>query len=195
MNDPMSAVPAKSRHVCPWWCCFTFDNFLRKSFHDPRKIVGAYIKNGDTVVDVGPGMGYFTIPLATMVGESGTVIAADLQPQMLSRLRKRAVKAGVEKRIVFHQSRAGDLGLACRADFILAFWMVHEVLDQKMFLRQIKSILKPSGVFLLCEPVFHVSGSMFDATIEAAKEAGFIVTEMPDIFVSRAALLKVQSIV
>jgi ubiquinone/menaquinone biosynthesis C-methylase UbiE len=190
MKTPLDTFLVRDKHVCPWWCCFTFDNFLRKPFHRPEKIFSAYVKKGDTAIDVGPGMGYFTIPLANMVGEAGTVFAADIQPQMLSRLRKRAVKAGVEKRIVFHQSRPDAIGLDCRADFVLAFWMVHEVPDQRLFLQQIKPILKPSGVFLLCEPRFHVTGTMFDTTIEAAKATGFIVRNMPKIFMSHSALLK-----
>ncbi|MFC1971060.1 class I SAM-dependent methyltransferase [Chloroflexota bacterium] len=47
---------------------------------------------GWTVLDVGPGMGYFTIPLAKLVGDTGKVIAADLQQKMLDGILKRIVR-------------------------------------------------------------------------------------------------------
>ena len=49
----------RDKHVCPWWLCFTFDNFVRRIFQNPEKIAEPYVHEGDTVLDVGPGMGYF----------------------------------------------------------------------------------------------------------------------------------------
>ena len=82
-------------HVCPWWSVpFTIDPPFRRLVHDPQKIVGPYVKPGMTVMDVGCGVGWFSIPMARMVGDQGKVIAVDLQPQMLDMLRRRAEKAG-----------------------------------------------------------------------------------------------------
>ncbi|MBU4143260.1 hypothetical protein KJ590_04695, partial [Patescibacteria group bacterium] len=47
--------------VCPWWLCYSFDNPLRRLFHDPERLLGPYVKTGMTAVDIGCGMGYFTI--------------------------------------------------------------------------------------------------------------------------------------
>ena len=85
--------------TCPWWLLFTFDNPLRKLIHDPIKILSPFVESGDTVLDVGCGMGYFSLGLAELVGEKGKVIAADLQPQMLAGLSKRAASAGLDERI------------------------------------------------------------------------------------------------
>ena len=79
-----------SGHTCPWWLLFTFDNPLRRLIHDPEKILAPYVESGDAVLDVGCGMGYFSLGLAKLVGPEGKVIAADLQPQMLAGLKKRA---------------------------------------------------------------------------------------------------------
>jgi ubiquinone/menaquinone biosynthesis C-methylase UbiE len=176
--------------VCPWWFCFTFDNFLRRRLQNPTRIVSPYIKEGFKVLDVGPGMGYFTIPMAKLVGESGKVIAADLQKPMLNAIHRRAVKDGVQDRIILHQAKQDEIGVSEQVDFSLAFWMVHEVPDRKRFLAQIAAMLKPGGMLLLAEPKWHVSKSKFAATLDSAREAGFKVVEEPRIFISNAALLR-----
>ena len=52
-----------------------------------------------TVLEPGPGMGFFTIELARRAGTCGRVIAVDIQPKMLSGLGRRAAKAGLGDRI------------------------------------------------------------------------------------------------
>ena len=86
-------------HICPWWGGYFIDNPLRRLLHNPEKIVGPYVQPGMTVMDVGCGMGFFSIAMAKMVGDSGRVIAVDLQQKMLDVLRQRATKAGVADRI------------------------------------------------------------------------------------------------
>jgi ubiquinone/menaquinone biosynthesis C-methylase UbiE len=180
----------KPAELCPWWLCFTFDNFLRRRFQNPSKIMPAYVKEGWTVLDVGPGMGYFTIPIAKLVGPSGQVIAADLQRHMLDAIYRRAVRAQVQDRIVLHQTKPDEIGLTASVHFCLAFWMMHEVRDPKRFLNQIISILKPGGTMLVAEPKLHVSKVNFCATLNLAQEVGFQFIEQPKIFLSYAALLK-----
>ena len=178
----------RSKHVCPWWLCFTFDNFLRPLFHDPVKMLKGYVREGDTVLDVGPGMGYFTIPMARMVGETGKVIAADVQQRMLTFLESRAKKAGLAQRIEPHLVSQASLGIHEQIDFALAFWMVHEVPDQGRFLGELKSLLKPRGLFLMVEPAMHVSKTMYQETERRAQAAGFALKERPKISMSRSTL-------
>jgi ubiquinone/menaquinone biosynthesis C-methylase UbiE len=180
----------QAQRVCPWWCCFTFDNFLRKLVQNPDRILRPYIKPGGTALDVGTGMGYFTIPLANLVGNNGKVIAADLQQKMLDGVRHRALKAGMQNRIELHLSSADSIGINKPADFCLTFWMVHEVPDRAHFINEIAATLKQGGLWLLAEPNMHVSTKDFGATLELARSAGLSVIERPKIFWSRAALLK-----
>jgi ubiquinone/menaquinone biosynthesis C-methylase UbiE len=152
--------------------------------------MSSYIKEGWIVLDIGPGMGYFTIPMAKQVGPSGKVIAADLQRHMLDAIYRRAVRAGVQDRIILHQTKVNEIGLALPVDFCLAFWMVHEVRERKRFLSQIASILKPNGILLVAEPILHVSKVNFTATLNFAQEIGFQVIDLPKIFLSNTAVLK-----
>jgi ubiquinone/menaquinone biosynthesis C-methylase UbiE len=190
LRNKKVAPEVEPAELCPWWICFTFDNCLRRRLQNPTKIISVYVKEGWKVLDVGPGMGYFTIPLAKMVGTSGKVIAADLQKHMLDAIHRRAVRARVQDRIILHQTKAGELGLTEPVDFCLAFWMVHEVRYRQRFLSQIASILKPSGTMLVAEPKLHVSRDNFTATLTLAQEIGFVVIDRPKIFLSNAALLK-----
>ena len=177
-----------TKHVCPWWLCFTFDNPLRKIIHDPVKILSAYVHKGDTAIDLGPGMGYFTIPLAELVGSSGRITAIDIQPKMLSALVSRAQKKGIAEIIKTHLASPDSIGFYEKADFILAFWMAHEVTDQRRFLSEIRNLMKPDGLFLLVEPLIHVSKKNFSRALETAKELGFVIKESPKIRMSQSAL-------
>jgi len=176
MSKISDLVFVRDKHVCPWWCCFTFDNIFRKLIHNPYKILSPYIKEGDTILDVGPGMGYFTIPMAKMAGEKGRVIAADIQEKMLLALKKRAQQAGVGKRVIGHLSSKDSLCIKEQVNFILAFWMVHEVPDRKRFLNELFSVLKKNGTFLLVEPPFHVTKASFAETVNLAVQAGLTVS-------------------
>jgi len=179
-----------AHRVCPPWCCFTFDNGFRRLVQNPNRILRSLIKPGWTVLDVGPGMGYFTIPLARLVGDTGKVIAADLQQEMLDGLDHRAFKAVVQERIKLLLTKSNSIGINESIDFCLAFWMVHEVPDQVHFLSEIASKLKPDGLMLIAEPRMHVSKENFKKTLEIAKSAGLSLVDRPKIFLSYAVLLK-----
>lgn len=90
-------------HVCPWWLAYTFDNPLRRILHPPEKVLSGLVSQGQTVLDIGCGMGHFSIGMARMVGESGRVIALDLQDQMLDRVRRRAEKQRLSDRLILHK--------------------------------------------------------------------------------------------
>jgi ubiquinone/menaquinone biosynthesis C-methylase UbiE len=188
MSKILDLIFARNKHVCPWWLCFTFDNIFRKLIHDPYKILSSYIKEGDTILDVGPGMGYFTIPMAITIGSEGRVIAADIQEKMLLALKKRAEHAGVDKHVITHLCSPDSLGIKEQVNFVLAFWMVHEVPDRKQFLNELFSALKDNGNFLLVEPAIHVTKTNFDETVNLTVQAGFTIYARPKIFLSSAVL-------
>jgi len=185
----MDSIFVRAPPVCPWWLCFTFDNIFRKLIQNPCKILKPYIKEGDTILDAGPGMGYFTIPLARLAGEKGHVIAADIQEKMLIALKKRAEHAGLDKHIILHLCSPDSLGIKEKVNFILAFWMVHEVPDKQRFLKELFSILEDNGTFLLAEPAIHVTRANFAETVNMAIQAGFTLRDSPRIFTSRTAIL------
>jgi len=181
-----------AEHVCPYWAGYFLANRLRKLLQNPRKILAPYVRPDMTVLDVGSAMGFFSLPLAEMVGPGGKVVCVDVQPKMLQALRRRAAKAGLAERIETHVSTGDSIGLRGRDagfDFALAFTMLHEVGNQINFLREIYQLLKPGALLLLTEPVKHVSRAEFDHTISLAQQEGFVVTGHPPIHLSHTALL------
>mgnify|MGYP000064841931 CR=1 FL=1 len=189
MAPPLRSDPPAG-HLCPWWLAYTFDNPLRKLVHNPRKILAPWVKEGMTAVDVGCGMGFFSIGMARMVGDSGRVLAVDLQQQMLDITCKRAERTGVAHRITAHRCESQRLGVNQPADFILAFWMVHETPDAGNFFSQLRACLRPSGKILVAEPRMHVSKTTFENTMNAAEAVGLQLTGKPRIRFSLTALFE-----
>jgi len=140
-------------------------------------------------MDIGCGMGYFTLGLAEIVGDRGQVIAVDLQQQMLDIMFKRATKKGLHKRITPHRSESSIIGVDTPVDFVLAFWMIHEVPAPDNFFRQIASMLKPSAKLLYAEPAFHVSEKKYKEILATAHRTGLETVQDLSIRFSRAALL------
>lgn len=190
MSNKVRHVLLMDDHVCPWWLCFTFDNPLRRLIHNPDKILRDWIAPGQTVIDVGCGMGYFSLPMARLVGNSGRVIAVDLQAQMLDRLQRRAERAGLKSRIQPHRCQSDTLALSEPADFVLTFWMVHEVPNQAAFLREVRNLLKPNAHYLLVEPVLHVAAADFQQTVHTAQAAGLRLVARPAVNLSRTVLFE-----
>lgn len=181
-------VAAKTK-VCPWWMIHAFDNPIRRIFQNPEVILEGLVKRGDHCLDLGCGYGYFTVPMAVLASKEGAVTAADLQEEMLTGVKRRAENAGMADRIRFHKVDAVELSLQKEYDFALAFWMIHEVPDQELTLKQIAEALKPEGRFLLVEPKGHVTESAFARTVGLARRAGMRPVAEPHIRFSRAVLL------
>ena len=176
--------------VCPAEHAGWLSTPLRRLVTDPRRILRGLVRPGDTVVDLGCGPGFFTLPLAEMAGETGRVVAVDLQAAMLERLSKRAARQGLLGRIDLHECPADTLGLAAEADFVLAFWMVHEVPDSARFLAEVRGLLKPKARFLIVEPKGHVDAAAFARTTHITVGTGMTPLPPPRVAFSRTALLE-----
>ncbi|HTY73965.1 MAG TPA: class I SAM-dependent methyltransferase [Candidatus Nanoarchaeia archaeon] len=120
----------------------------RKEWHNPETVLGNIgIKKGMTLVDLGAGPGFFTIPMAQVTGENGTVYAVDSDPTMLEHLRDNIAKSEVNSSIIkIIRSDVCDTGLLENSVDVAFFANVfHEVENKKAFLQEVKRICKPTA--------------------------------------------------
>jgi len=182
-----------SHRVCPWWLGYFLATPARRLFQNPRRILKPWVSEGAMVIEPGPGMGFFTLELARLVGPRGRVVALDIQPKMLSALKRRARRAGLLDRIEARLIKPESMGLADlkeRADLVFAFAVVHELPRAEEFFREAHEALKAGGKLLISEPHPRVSEEDFAGTVRLAEAAGFKEEARPKISRSSSVLLK-----
>lgn len=106
---------------------------------------------GMVVADVGAGDGYFTVRLARRVGPTGRVIATDVVPEHLDRLRARVAREGLTN-VDFVLDGFDDPALPAGAvDVALLVRMYHEIEQPYAFMWRLRDALKPGGVVAISE--------------------------------------------
>jgi 2-polyprenyl-3-methyl-5-hydroxy-6-metoxy-1,4-benzoquinol methylase len=192
-NTVPGQSPPRAPHVCPWWIGWLLLSPLRRLTENPARLLGPHVRPGMTVLEPGCAMGFFSLPLARMVGSTGRVVCVDLQPRMIAGLVRRARKAGLDGRI---EAVEGTLDhprldvLRGAVDFAVAIHMVHEVPEPERFLLRLRELLRPGARLLLKEPKHHVSAAAFARTVERALGAGFTEQARPLGPHARAVLLE-----
>jgi ubiquinone/menaquinone biosynthesis C-methylase UbiE len=143
---------------------------------NPTRLLAPYVSNGMKVLDVGCGPGFFSLPLAHLVGESGKVYCVDLQPRMIAILQGRARKAGLQDRIEALVCQKDTLGLHTlepEVDFVLAFGVVHEVPDKARLFAELAAVMKPGASLLVVEPKGVVRKGELERILDIAQGEGF----------------------
>lgn len=192
-----------AHRVCPWWLGYLWPAHCGGSCRIPPAFWRRMSEKGVTVVEPGPGMGFFTVELARRVGSSGRVIAVDIQPRMLRGLERRVARAGLSKRVQTRLSQPDSMGIAelsSAADLVVAFAVVHEMPEAARFSGSCPMpeggrplAAGRAGRLLLAEPAGHITALQFDDELADAAKAGLAVIDRPRIPRSRAALLRKRS--
>lgn len=183
MNLHPASSSSHSRHhlhVCPWWLGYLLANPLRRLIETPEQLVLPFIRPGDTVLEVGPGMGFFTVPVARAVGQNGRVVCVDVQDRMIQGLRRRLERCGLGSRVETRVCEPASLGvddLEGQVDVALLVYVLHEVPDQAACLAQIRQTLRVGGKLLILEPRGHCGDSAWRAELDAARTAGLEPTD------------------
>jgi ubiquinone/menaquinone biosynthesis C-methylase UbiE len=183
-------MESQRNRVCPVELADSLDSKIRRWLQDPLDILTPYVRRGMTALDVGCGPGFFSIELAKLVGDTGRVIAVDLQQGMLDKLHGKIAGSPFAERIQLVKCEQNSIVVSEAVDFILTFYMVHEVREKENFFRQLANLLKNQGQYLLVEPkLFHVSRKQFQTTLTIAQHNGFDIHEGPRLLASWSGLL------
>jgi len=163
----------KHKHICPPEIAWFLDNPIRKLIHDPKKIIRPFVKPGMKVLDFGCASGTFTREIAKLSGDNGKVIAADIQEEMLKKLRKNIKGRDIEKRIKIVKTDNSSINIKEKIDLAFALFVIHEVKNEEKTLLQIYNILKKKGKFIILEPKTEISEQEFKNIIKMAEKIGF----------------------
>ena len=157
---------------CPSSWSWIVDNPLRR--WDVRHALDrAGLRAGETVLELGPGPGAFTVDAAQRVGPEGRVIAVDIQPEMIAQVDARVRAAGVTN-VETHVASAYELPIAdASVDRVFLITVLPEIPDPVRALREIHRVLKPGGIVSMTEEFLDPDYPRRATTIAWAKAAGF----------------------
>lgn len=149
----------------------------RRLFQPPGRVIKrSAIRPGMDVLEVGPGNGAITVPLARLVGPDGSVVCLDLQPAMLRKLRARLARPAsadiANVRTVC--ANAEKLPLADGSfDAVIFVEVLGEVPDKAAALKECLRVLRLRGLLAVTEMIVDPDYAL-PATVERlAREAGF----------------------
>ena len=112
----------------------------------------AAVRPGQVVLDLAGGTGDLARRFAAIVGETGRVVLADINHNMLVEGRKRLIDAGVSSSLAITQVDAEQLPFAAATfDCITIAFGLRNVTDKSAALRSMLRSLKPGGKALILE--------------------------------------------
>jgi ubiquinone/menaquinone biosynthesis C-methylase UbiE len=123
-----------------------YNNTLRRTWQDPDQLLTRVgLRRGFTFIDVGCGDGFFTIPAAKNVGNTGRIYGIDRNEFALKSLRDKATREQLD-RISLEHGKAEDI-IICTACADLVFFgiVLHDFEDPLKVLLNARKMLKPSG--------------------------------------------------
>ncbi|MEA3396249.1 MAG: class I SAM-dependent methyltransferase [Chloroflexota bacterium] len=130
-------------------------------FRDPYESLNAAgLKPGQSVLEIGCGPGFFTVPAAKIVGEQGSVRTLDINPLAVEKVRQKIEAAGVTNvRAIL--ADAAQTGLPAQSfDLAFIFGFAHAIGGMENILTELHRLLKPGGI-LSIEGRSQVPGELF----------------------------------
>ena len=122
-----------------------------------RTLRDAGVQPGQTVLEVGCGTGFFTLPAATLIGDQGRLIAMDVTSDFITRVSKRVETANL-KNVQVIKCNALDTGLDTGSiDIVLLFGVLpFPFLPLNQLLPEMHRVIKPEGSLAVW--LFPISG-------------------------------------
>ena len=131
-------------HFDPTESAKSFDDPARDTWQLPDRVIAALnLKRGQIVADIGAGTGYFSVRLAKSEA-APKVYAADIEPSMVTYLRERAAKEGLNN-VFAVQAAADQPNLPEPVDLVLIVDTYHHIGDRETYFRNLAKSIKPDG--------------------------------------------------
>jgi len=147
---------------------------LRPLIHPVRRTLArAHVEVGATVLEVGPGTGYFSVEASRMIGPGGRLLCLDIQPPMLVELAERLRDAG----IINADLILGDatcLPLAEESvDTAYLVAVLGEIPDRPQALWELRRVLRRRGVLSITETLTDPDYQLEDSVRDVCRAVGF----------------------
>jgi ubiquinone/menaquinone biosynthesis C-methylase UbiE len=139
MRKPKDGPIEGSRWVEQW------EAPARAGWQRPAEVIGALnVQRGQRVADIGTGTGYFALPLARAVGQTGVVYAVDVSGEMLGYVSRRSA-AEQATMIVAIAATPEDPKLPEPVDLALVVNAYHHLEHRPAYLARLAASLAPKG--------------------------------------------------
>ncbi|BBB89657.1 MAG TPA: methyltransferase domain-containing protein [Methylomusa anaerophila] len=128
------------------------DNPQRRRLLPPAETLRRLgLKAGDSMADIGCGIGYFTLPAAQIVGSQGKIYALDIMAAMIEETKSK-VRENRLTNVELLQVKENDFMLADQTvQYAFACLVAHEAEDLSAFFRETARILEPAGRVVIIE--------------------------------------------
>lgn len=151
---------------------------LRRFLHPTRPTLERFrVGPGQTVLELGPGPGYFTVEASRMVGPRGRIVCLDVQRAMVAILRRRLTQHRVAN---VHPVVGDATRLPLRdhsIDVAFLVTVLGEVPDRVRALAELRRVLKPGGILSLMETLTDPDYVLVDTARDLCRASGFEVLE------------------
>ena len=161
---------------CPYSLSWIVDNPIRLRYMG-RLLERIGIQPGERVLELGPGPGAFSVGAARLVGPEGSLVAVDIQPEMIAAVENRLHEAGLAN-VETHVASAYELPLEdASVDRAFLVSVLSEIPDRRRALVELSRVLKPGGILSITEEFLDPDYPLRRTTIAWAQAAGFELEE------------------
>jgi ubiquinone/menaquinone biosynthesis C-methylase UbiE len=168
----------KGSRACPYSWRWMLDNLPRRVVHPLRSTVdGFHIDRGHTVLELGPGIGYFTGEVARRLGPEGRLVCVDIQSEMIGALRRRLLREGVTNALPMVGDALGLPLADSSVDCAFLVTVLGELPDRPKALAELRRVLKPSGILSITETLPDPDYQFADVVRDLCRASGFRLLE------------------
>lgn len=154
---------------------------VTRDFPEPlteRLLLGAGIRRGMQILDLGCGDGDISLLAAKLTGPNGLVLGVDRDPEMLNAARNRAWREDLNH-VYFLDAAVGDLPDVGPFDAVIGRHFLDHTEDPVATVRQAARLLRPGGVMAFHESSPAVMQILQDAGMPAPEMFGGTVSGLP----------------